>query len=52
MTRAVRKDGTIMFMGKKWTTGCPQGTSVTVSLIPAVKFMIYKDGKKIWGFYL
>jgi transposase InsO family protein len=52
LKRTVRKDGTIMFMGKKWAIGCSKGASVTVSLIPAVKFMIYRDGKKIWEFHL
>jgi hypothetical protein len=41
-----------MFMGKKWAIGCSKGASVIVSLIPAVKFMIYRDGKKIWEFHL
>jgi hypothetical protein len=52
LKRTVRKDVTIMFMGKKWAIGCSKGVSVTVSLIPAVKFMIYRDDKKIWEFHL
>lgn len=52
LKRKTRKDGTIMFMGRKWSTGCPQGTSVTVCLIPSAKFMVYKDSKKIWEFHL
>jgi len=52
LQRKVRKDGTIMFMGKKWPTGCPEGTPVTLCLIPNQKFMIYKDGKKLWEFHL
>lgn len=35
-----------MFMGKKWETGYPEGTSMTICLIPSVKFMLYKDDKK------
>jgi len=41
LQRKARKDGTIMFMGKKWAIHCPEGTSVTLCLIPKVKFMIY-----------
>lgn len=52
LKRTVRKDGTIMFMGKKWSIGCPKGTPVIVCLIPSVKFMVYRDGKKIWEFHL
>ncbi|MEW6003585.1 MAG: hypothetical protein AB1638_13190 [Nitrospirota bacterium] len=52
LKRTVRKDGTIMFMGKKWAIGCPKGTSVTICLIPSVKFMVYRDDKKIWEFHL
>jgi transposase InsO family protein len=52
LKRTVRKDGTIMFMGKKWPTGCLEGTSVTISLIPSVKFMLYRYGKKMWEFHL
>lgn len=52
LTRKVRKDGTIMFMGKKWPTGCPEGTPLTLCLIPKVKFMIYKEDKKLWEFHL
>ncbi len=52
LKRTVRKDGTIMFMGKKWAIGCPKGTSVTICLIPSVKFMVYQDSKKIWEFHL
>jgi len=52
LTRKVRKDGTIMFMGKKWPTGCPEGTPLTLCLIPNLKFMIYKEDKKLWEFHL
>jgi len=52
LQRKVRKDGTIMFMGRKWPTGCPEGTSTTIYLIPNVKFMIYKEDKKIWELHL
>jgi len=41
LQRKVRKDGTIMFMGKKWPTGCPEATPLTICLIPNRKFMIY-----------
>lgn len=52
LKRTARKDGTIMFMGKKWAVGCPEGTSLTLCLIPSQKFMVYRDGKKIWEFHL
>jgi len=52
LKRKVRKDGTILFMGKKWPTGCPEGTPITVCLIPNLKFMIYKEDKKLWEFHL
>lgn len=52
LQRTSRKDGTIMFMGKKWFIGCPEGTQLTICLIPSVKFMIYKGDKKIWEFHL
>jgi transposase InsO family protein len=52
LKRTVRKDGTIMFMGKKWPTGCPEGTHLTICLLPDQKFMIYRDEKKIWEFHL
>ena len=52
LKRKVRKDGSIMFMGRKWFIGCPEGTSITICLIPNVKFMIYKEEKKIWEFHL
>ena len=48
LQRKARKDGTIMFMGKKWSTGYPEGTPITVCLIPNVKFMLYKEDKKLW----
>jgi hypothetical protein len=48
LKRVVRKDGSIMFMGKKWSIGCPQGTSVTLCLIPNVKFTVHKEDKKLW----
>lgn len=52
LQRTVRKDGTIMFMGKKWPTGCPENTPLTICLIPNQKFMIYKEEKKLWEFHL
>jgi hypothetical protein len=52
LKRTAKKDGTIMFMGKKWPTGCPEGTELTICLIPSVKFMVYKGDKKIWEFHL
>lgn len=52
LKRTVRKDGTIMFMGKKWTIGCPEGSELTICLIPYKKFMVYKSDKKIWEFHL
>ncbi len=52
LKRTARKDGTIMFMGKKWSVGCPEGTELTICLIPSVKFMVYKGDKKIWEFHL
>jgi transposase InsO family protein len=52
LQRKARKDGTIMFMGKKWSTGYPEGTSITVCLIPNVKFMLYKEDKKLWEVHL
>jgi transposase InsO family protein len=52
LQRKARKDGTIMFTGKKWSTGYPQGTSITICLIPNVKFMLYKQDKKLWEVHL
>lgn len=52
LKRKAKKDGTIMFMGKKWATGCPEGTSITICLVPSVKFMLYKDNRKIWELHL
>jgi transposase InsO family protein len=52
LKRVVRKDGSIMFMGKKWSIGCPQGTPVTLCLIPNVKFTVYKEDKKLWEVHL
>ena len=52
LQRKVRKDGTIMFMGKKWSIGCPEGTPVTICLIPNLKFMIYKEDKELCEFHL
>jgi len=52
LQRKARKDGTIMFMGKKWAVHCPEGTTLTVCLIPNMKFMIYKDDKKLWDSHL
>jgi hypothetical protein len=46
LQRKARKDGRIMFMGKKGFIGCPEGTSITIYLLPKVKFMIYKENKK------
>jgi len=52
LKRTARKDGIIMFMGKKWSEGCPDGTELILCLIPSVKFMVYKGDKKIWEFHL
>jgi transposase InsO family protein len=52
LQRKARKDGTIMFMGKKWPTGYPEGTSITICLIPRIKFMLYKEDKKLWEVHL
>lgn len=52
LKRIARKDGTIMFMGRKWAVGCPEGASITICLIPSVKFMVYRDTLKIWEFHL
>jgi transposase InsO family protein len=52
LKRKVRKDGSIMFMGKKWSIGFPEGTPVTLCLIPNVKFMVYKEDKKLWEVHL
>jgi transposase InsO family protein len=52
LKRKVRKDGSIMFMGKKWSTGYPEGTSITICLIPKIKFMLYKEDKKLWEVHL
>jgi len=52
LKRKARKDGTIMFMNKKWATGYPEGTSITICLVPSVKFMFYKDDRKIWELHL
>jgi len=52
LKRKVRKDGSIMFMGKKWSIGYPEGTALILCLIPDLKFMIYKEDKKIWEFHL
>jgi len=52
LQRKARKDGTIMFMGKKWPIRCPEGTVVTVCLIPNQKFMVYRGDQKIWEFHL
>ena len=52
LRRKARKDGSIMFMGKKWSIGYPEGTLVTICLIPNVKFMVYKDDKKLWEVHL
>ncbi len=50
--RSPKRDGTIAFLGKKWSVGEPEGTDLTVCLIPSVKFMVYDDDKKIWEFHL
>jgi transposase InsO family protein len=52
LQRKARKDGTIMFMGKKWSIGYPEGTPATLCLIPNVKFMVYKEDKKLWEVHL
>jgi transposase InsO family protein len=52
LRRKARKDGSIMFMGKKWSTGYPEATSITVCLIPNVKFILYKEDKKLWEVHL
>jgi transposase InsO family protein len=52
LQRKAKKDGTIMFMGKKWSTGCPEATPVLICLIPNVKFMVYKEDKKLWEVHL
>jgi hypothetical protein len=52
LKRKVRKDGSIMFMGKKWSIGFPEGTPVTLCLIPNVKFMLCKEDKKLWEVHL
>jgi transposase InsO family protein len=52
LQRKARKDGTILLMGKKWLTGYPEGTSITVCLIPNIKFMVYKEDKKLWEVHL
>jgi len=52
LKRKARKDGSIMFMGKKWSIGYPEGTPVTLCLIPNVKFIVYKEDKKLWEVHL
>ena len=52
LQRKARKDGRIMFMGKKWFIGSPEGTSITICLLPKVKFMVYKEDKKLWEVHL
>jgi len=52
LKRKARKDGSIVFMGKKWFSGCPEGTLLTICLIPNQKFMVYREDKKIWEFHL
>jgi transposase InsO family protein len=52
LKRKIRKDGSIMFMGKKWSIGYPEGTPVTLCLIPNVKFMVYREDKKLWEVHL
>lgn len=52
LQRKSRKDGTIMFMSKKFRINCPEGTIVTICLIPNQKFMVYRGEQKIWEFHL
>ena len=52
LKRKARKDGSIMFMGKKWSIGYPEGSLVTICLIPNVKFMVYKEDKTLWEVHL
>jgi transposase InsO family protein len=52
LQRKARKDGSIMFMGKKWSIGYPEGTPITLCFIPNVKFMVYKEDKKLWEVHL
>ena len=52
LQRKARKDGSIMLMGKKWSIGYPEGTPVTICLIPNVKFTVYKEDKKLWEVHL
>ena len=52
LQRKARKDGTILFMGKKWPTGYPEGTSILICLIPNLKFTVYKEDKKLWEVHL
>ncbi len=52
LQRKVRRDGTTMVMGKKWSIGCHEATSVTLCLILNVKSMVYKEDKELWEFHL
>jgi transposase InsO family protein len=52
LQRKSRKDGTIMFMAKKFRINCPEGTIVTICLVPNHKFMVYRGEQKIWEFHL
>jgi len=52
LQRKSRKDGTIMFMSKKFRVGCPEGTILTICLVPQQKFMVYRGEQKIWEFHL
>jgi hypothetical protein len=50
--RVVRRDGTIQFHNKSWNIGDFVGEYVTVCLIPQKKFIILKDGQKIWEYHI
>jgi transposase InsO family protein len=52
LQRKSRKDGSIMFMSKKFRVGCPEGTTLTICLVPQQKFMVYRGEQKIWEFHL
>jgi hypothetical protein len=46
------KDGSLKFLSKQWATRCPLNTLLTVCLIPSVKFMVYRNNKKIREFFI
>jgi transposase InsO family protein len=52
LKKKAAKDGTIKFLSKQWATGCPLNTPLTVCLIPFVKFMVYRNNKKIREFFI